>query len=208
MAKTKTERICVDCGCVFIAYPPAKRCDSCAIAHYQEFMAKRRKKARTTKYQNVCTVCGATTEHTLRTRYCISCAVAKIKETSREKGKSYYILGKENGFERVCKTCNIVFVTKKSGRKICDACFAANREEMKKRGIEKRGQKKEKSKKEKGFKPDEYIYERKRSKGRIVYKAGITLEGKQIHLGYFRTKDEAIQARMDAYNAHKKENKL
>lgn len=119
--------------------------------------------------------------------------------------------GKENGFKRVCKKCNIMFVTPKTGRKICDACFAANREEMKKRGIEKkekRAQKKKKSKKAKGFKPDEYIYERKRSQGRIVYKAGITLDGKQIHLGYFRTKDEAIQARINAYNAHKKEDEL
>lgn len=208
MAKKKRERICFDCGCVFIAYPPAKRCNSCAIDQYQKMLANRRKKTRTTKCQNVCTVCGAITEHTLRTKYCISCAIEKRKETSRNKSKSCYLFGKENGFERVCKNCNIVFHTKKTGRKLCDACFASHRKEMKigrKEKKKKSTQKKEQRKKEKVFRPDECIYERKRSKGKIVYKAGITLDGKQIHLGYFPTRDEARQARIDAYNAHSKE---
>lgn len=192
--KTKKERLCVDCGCSFWAYPPSKRCDSCAQVQYRESLASRRKGTGiVTTRKNVCAICGTTYESTTRTKYCALCAVMRQKEYHRGNSMRYYRIRVANGFKRVCAKCGTPFLASNSSRKLCDSCFVARRK------------KKPREKRSRCFRPDEYIYARNRANGEIVYKASIKLDGKQVHLGYFRTMDEARQARIDAYNANHKE---
>lgn len=194
--RTKKERICVECGCTFVAYPPAKRCDACAQAQYRAALSSRRRESGKSiiTCKIVCAECGIIYESDRPTKYCAACAIMRTKSYRRENSRKYYDENNKKGFNRICLKCHRPFVAKNMYRKSCYACH-----------MERGGPKPPRAKKGKKFQPDQCIYARQKANGEIAYKTCINLNGKQIHLGYFQTRDEAVQARINAYNDHLKE---
>lgn len=199
MANTKKkDRICVDCGLTFLAYPPAKRCASCAEARYKGKLSSHRGDAssRIITCKIVCGNCGTIYESPTITKYCASCAIMRTREYNRKHGKITYAARKKNGWKRVCANCKMPFLAKNSSRKLCDDCFAQRRKRIS-----------QANRQPKDFDAEKCIYVQKRKNGETAYKACVHWGGKQIHLGYFSTRDEAKQARIDAYNKYSKEDK-
>ena len=208
MQKIYNDKPCVDCGRVVRMHIKSKRCKACQAAanrrnNTDQKRAKAMGKTRTLGATDRCVACGKTyIINSGRQKYCNACAIQVAQKNMRINGLKYYAEKNKEGIPRICVKCHVEFISKNLYRKSCYNCRAE-------RGHEKppkvTKEKPSKMTKEKGFDPDEYIYERKRAQGQIVYKAGIAIDGKQIHLGYFPTREAARQARIDAYNAHSKE---
>ena len=196
--KKKKERICIDCGDIFVGYPPAKRCSMCAQTKYQETLANRRKNTGSNiiACKIICTACGAIYESPRPAKYCAMCAITRTREYHRRVAGKYHYSPKAEGYERVCKKCQRKFVAKTPTKKLCYDCFA---EKGHKENIRRE--------KTKRFQADKCIYPKTLKNGKTVYKACISQKGKPIHLGYFSTKEEAIRARVNAYRAYIEEDK-
>lgn len=199
MTKAKKQiRTCIDCGCRFEDYPPAKRCKSCKDANYKRLIASR---PRTTKRAAptrpvVCAQCGTSFVGGNSSKYCTSCAVDRITMYNRKKNARNQARYKAEGWPRVCAMCRKSFTSQVSSRKYCDDCNQHKPMARKPRSdIGKSRQSRQQ------FNADSCIFERHRSNGDIVYKACIRLDGKQIHLGYYKTREAAKEARIMAYEA-------
>lgn len=198
MTKVKKQiRTCVDCGCKFEDYPPAKRCKPCKDANYKRLIASRpRKTERKAPTRTVvCAQCGTSFCGGNSSKYCTSCAVDRIAVYDRKKNAQHQERYKAEGWPRVCAMCRKSFTSQVSSRKYCDDCNQHKPMRKPRSDIGKSRQSRQQ------FNADACIYERNRFNGDVVYKACIRLDGKQIHLGYFPTREEAKKARIIAYEA-------
>lgn len=115
------ERVCIDCGAVFVGYPKSKRCPDCRLAARRENDAAyhRNSAARPIGSTDLCDKCGQPyIVNSSRQRYCKDCAPSAVAANVRDAKRVYQNdyaaqLGSDRNDNRrrskICLFCGAVF---------------------------------------------------------------------------------------------------
>ena len=148
------ERVCMDCGAVFMGYPKSKRCPSCAAAakRRRDANQKRSGPARPLGSTDLCQNCGK--EYIVVSgmqRYCKDCAAEATLSNVRSHKRAYNDTHKDTlypaktanrSYNKVCLVCGSVFDSDEPTVTCSPACAAALRKLRQEEADIRRGRRK------------------------------------------------------------------